>query len=231
MLTPAGIGKLYQQFQSPISAFDCGDKCAPYNLSGVPFCCDTRHAVPTAYDVEWEYLEANTDLWHVWQAQNPSETKRLLAEKPEGQVLIECLGHRACQRQFRSVTCRAFPFFPYIDQQGQFIGLAYYWEFEDRCWIISHLGAVTPTYLGEFIAAFESLFDLRPQEMDNFRYHSMMIRRVFGRRHRAILLLHRNGRIYKITPRNGRQRRVPMDQLPTFGRYRIAAQLPFPDEE
>jgi hypothetical protein len=231
MLTAAETGKLYQLFQSPITTFDCGDKCAPYNESGVPFCCDTRHAVPTAYDVEWEYLVANTDLWHEWQSDDPLETNRMLSEKPEGQVLIECLGHKACQRQFRSITCRAFPFFPYIDQNGRFIGMTYYWEYEDRCWVVSHLDTVTSNYLEEFVRAFERLFELRPQEKENFRYHSIVMRRIFGRRHRSIFLLHRNGKYYKITPRNGRLRRVATAHLPAFGPYRIATQLPFPGEE
>src|SRR5512139_2810489 len=104
MLSPGEIASLYNSFQAPISAINCGDKCAPYNESGVPFCCDTRHAVPTAYDVEWEYLRTNTDLWHEWHANDPRETDRLRSQKPEGQVLIECLGHQSCQRQFRSIT-------------------------------------------------------------------------------------------------------------------------------
>lgn len=229
MLT-VDIESLYKTFQAPISAINCGDKCAPYNESGVPFCCDTRHAVPTAYDIEWDYLRENTDLWHEWLADDPAETERLQREKPEGQVLIECLGHRSCQRQFRSITCRAFPFFPYIDHKGLFLGMTYYWEYENRCWVVSNLDVVTPEYLHEFTAAFDRLFELRPQERENFRYHSVVMRRIFGRSHRAILLLHRNGFLYKISPHTGRLRKILTDQLPAFGPYRIAARLPFPDE-
>ncbi len=226
----ADFGALYARFQAPISVFDCGEKCAPYNEYGAPFCCDSSHAVPTAYQAEWDYLQSSTGLWHLWDADDPAETARLRAETPNGQVLIECLGHALCQRDFRSITCRAFPFFPYITRKGEFIGLSYYWQYEDRCWVISNLHTVTLEYRAQFIAVYDHIFGCMPQELANFRYHSTVMRRVFGRRKRAIPVLHRNGNVYKITPRNGRMRRVNAESLPKFGPYKIAAMMPFPDE-
>jgi hypothetical protein len=126
------IKLLYKGFYSPITTFDCGSKCAPYNEKGIPFCCDTRHAVPTAYEVEWDYLQSNTDLWHLWEVADDKEFARIRARTPAGQVLIECKGHLHCQRHFRSLTCRSFPFFPYFDKMGSFLGLSYYWEYEYR---------------------------------------------------------------------------------------------------
>ena len=222
---------LYLSFQAPIAALDCGDKCAPYNERGVPFCCDTRHAVPTAYAEEWEYLQSATDLWRPWEADDPKETARLQAQTPPGQALIACQGASLCQRGFRSITCRAFPFFPYFNKEGEFLGLSYYWDYEDRCWVISNLSVVTAEYRQQFIAAYQALFERYPEERAAFRHHSMMMRRIFGRRHRAIPLLHRNGGAYKITPRTGRMRRAAVESLPKFGPYKLAAELPFPDEE
>ena len=221
---------LYTRLRSPIAALDCGHRCSPYNENGIPFCCDTRHAVPTAYLTEWEYLQANTELWHVWQVDNPEETTRLQSQTPPGQVMIACLGPAHCQREFRSLTCRAFPFFPYFNRKGDFLGLSYYWDFEDRCWVISNLQAVTPEYWAEFIHAYDLVFERMPGERENFHHHSTVMRRIFGRRGRAISLLHRNGYAYKITPSNGRLRRVPIETLPRFGPYRVAAQMPFADE-
>ena len=220
----------YHQFQAPITTLDCGQKCAPYNENGVPFCCDTRHAVPTAYQEEWAYLTSHTDLWHPWQAETPEETQRLQNQTPTGQLLIECLGHTSCQRNFRSITCRAFPFFPYISREREFLGLSYYWEYEDRCWVISNLQMLTSEYLSQFIQAYDHLFKHMPQELENFHHHSTVMRRIFGRWKRAILLLHRNGFVYKLTPRNGRMRRVPIESLSKFGPYRVAAKMPFQDE-
>ena len=222
--------QLYKGFNQPISALDCGQKCSPYNENGKPFCCDTRHAVPTVYTEEWVYLQENTDLWHLWRGETAKETARLQAEKPEDQELVECKGHLLCQRTFRSITCRAFPFFPYLDRAGNFLGITYYWAYEDRCWVISHLDVVSVEYLNEFVSTFEVLFAERPQDYENFKYHSMIMRRIFGRKHQSIPLLHRNGNYYKVTPRNGRLRRVQKDQLPKFGPYKIAAKLRFADE-
>ena len=221
---------LYSRFDPPITHQDCGRKCAPYNEYGVPFCCDTNHAIPTAYQAEWCYLQTNTGLWHLWDSCDRGETARLQADTPEGQVLIECQGHDHCQRGYRSITCRAFPFFPYITKLGAFIGLAYYWQYEDRCWVISNLDQVTPAYRAAFITAYDDIFVRYPLEIENFRYHSIVMRRVFGRRKRTISLLHRNGKNYKVSPGNGRLRRAEANFLPKFGPYAIASLMPFPEE-
>jgi hypothetical protein len=227
---PEDFSTLYSSFQAPIAAMDCGTKCAPYNLRGVPFCCDTRHAIPTAYQAEWDYLQANTDLWHLWLSDASRKAATLRSSVPAGQVPIECLGHRLCQRNFRSITCRSFPFFPYITRENEFVGMSYYWEYEDRCWVISHLSRVTPGYLAEFMRAYDRLFKLIPEELANFRHHSNVMRRHFGGLNRAIPLLHRNGVYYKVTPRNGRMRRVDPSSLPKYGPYLIAELLRFPGE-
>jgi hypothetical protein len=224
------FAQVYARFQAPIAALDCGSKCAPYNVRGVPFCCDTGHAVPTAYQAEWGYLQANTDLWHAWQAEDPKETTRLQAQTPHGQTLIACQGHTRCQRGFRALTCRAFPFFPYITKEGRFIGLSYYWEYEDRCWVISNLQAVSQEYRDQFITAYDLLFQHMPDEHENFLRHSAQMRRTFIRWRRAVPLLHRNGRAYKISPHSERMRKVPVESLPKFGLYLLAAEMPFPGE-
>ena len=221
---------LYACFHAPIAYVDCGQRCAPYNEGDAPFCCDTRHAVPAAYLVEWEYLEQHTDLWHVWEGKTPELTEQLRAQAPDGQVLIECKGYSLCQRDFRSLTCRAFPFFPYITRQGQFVGLSCYWEYEQCCWVINNLQVVSPLYVEQFVQAFDWLFTRMPDELTLFQHFSRRMRRVFGRRHRLIPLFHRDGRFYKISPRDGRLRRSAPEKYPKSGVYKIAASLPFPDE-
>ncbi len=224
-LEPDFFETLYHLFSAPIAALDCGQKCAPYNEHGIPFCCDIRRAVPAAYLAEWEYLRSHTDLWREWD-----EDPRLVSQAPPNQRLIQCLGHQACQRGFRAVTCRSFPFFPYFDRERQFIGLSTYWEYEDHCWVISNLAEVTPVYLNEFVAAYESLFQAAPEEIETFFHHSKRMRRRFGQLRRAIPLLHRNGHTYKVAPNNGRLRRVPAEKMPRFGPYRVATRLKFPGE-
>ena len=229
-MDPIQFTSLYQRFDAPIGVMNCGERCAPYNERGVPFCCDTRHAVPSAYAVEWQYLQANTTLWHEYGSGDVKHLAKLRRELPDDQVLIECLGHRFCQRDYRSIVCRSFPFFPYITRQGEFIGFSYYWEYEERCWVINNLSKVSLEFRVQFINAYEEIFQFYPEELENFRGFSTYMRRVFGHRRRAIPLYHRNGSFYKITPRNGRMRRTRVENLPTYGPYRIAAELPFPDE-
>jgi len=228
--TKVDVQTLYHIFHLPILELDCGDKCSPYNEGRIPFCCDTRHAVPAAYDEEWEYLQDNTTLWHIWRSSEEAENKRLHAQCPPGQVLIECQGHQLCQRDYRTLTCRSFPFFPYISRENDFLGLSYYWEYEDRCWVLSHLDQVSHTYRLAFMEAYTGLFDQNPTEFSNYRYHAIIMRRIFGRKGRAVPLLHRNGKNYKVTPRSGRMRLVQPGQFPMHGPYQIAETLPFEDE-
>jgi hypothetical protein len=221
----------YARFKSPMTALDCGEKCAPYNENSEPFCCDTHNAVPTAFQEEWQYLQANTELWHAWQADDPSLTARLQAQTPPGQVLIACLGASLCQRNYRALTCRAFPFFPYISSGGNFIGLSYYWDYEDRCWVISNLDKVSLQYRADFVAVYDELFENKPQEKETYNHFSAMMRRTFASRRRAIPLLHRNGSTYKLSPSKETMRRVRKESLPKYGPYQISDQLPFPGEE
>ncbi len=225
------IADLYRRFWEPLADVDCGAHCAPYNERGIPFCCNTRHAVPALYIEEWLYLKERTDLWHPWQGRTLMETQRLAKETPDGMILMACKGPAYCQREYRSLTCRAFPFYPYFTREGKFIGMTYYWEYEEQCWVISNLHVVRDEFRSQFMAAFDALFDQRPEEQESYRALSTTMRRVFGRRRRAIPILHRNGGVYKVTPRNGRMRRVEARDLPAFGPYRISRLLPFPDEE
>lgn len=231
MLNIINFKDFYCRFNSTITSIDCGEKCAPHNDYGVPFCCDTKHAVPTIYDDEWLYLKNNSKLWHFWENPNIEESIRLKEETPIGQVLLECLGHHQCQRGYRSITCRAFPFYPYITLEGEFIGISYYWQYEDRCWVISNLGMVTKSFLDEFVNAYNKIFNTYPHELASFRYHAIIMRRVFGRRKRPIPLLHKNGYFYKITPKNGRLRKTDPTTFSKHGPYKITALMPFPDEE
>lgn len=221
---------IYGGFDAPISAFDCGKKCAPYNERGVPFCCDTQHAVPAVYDDEWAYLQANTDLWHAWQPDNPLEFERVRAETPDHMTLVACQGHTLCQRGFRSVACRAFPFFPYLTSEQEFIGLTYYWEYESACWVISNLDQVSDSYIQQFVNTFDRIFALKSEERQSYGRQSLNMRRVFARAGRSIPLLHREGGVYKLSARTGRMRQISPEHLPKYGPYEIARQLPFPDE-
>jgi hypothetical protein len=223
-LGPADIQSLYAGFNSPIAELDCGKKCAPHNPSGKPFCCDICHAVPAAYKSEWDYLEHNTNLWHAWRGDectetNPNDVHRLKADTPKNMVLLACLGPSRCEREFRALSCRQFPFFPYVTSDYRFIGLAYEWQFESVCWVISNLGEVTQRYREEFVRTYDKLFALFQEEFQQYAYHSQGMRAEFMKRRRRFPLLHRNGGFYLVSAGSERLERVEPDHFPHFGAY------------
>jgi hypothetical protein len=216
--------QLYDGFDASMTDVDCGKMCAPHNPSGKPFCCDICHAVPAVYREEWDFLRPRTELWQEYRGDECTEKTvdpaTLLANTPEHMLLLACQGPAHCQRDFRAVSCRQFPFFPYISVDYRFIGLAYEWEFEETCWVISNLGRVTDVYRREFVATYDALFEQYPQDFDSYAILSDQMRAHFIEQRRRIPLLHRNGGYYLVSPASGRRRRVKVENLPKFGVYK-----------
>ncbi len=217
------IRNLYDHFDAPIANLDCGTMCAPHNPSGKPFCCDICHAVPVGYHQEWDYVQQHTDLWHKWRGDEcplePCDPALLLEETPEHLTLLACKGPAFCQREYRSTSCRQFPFFPYVTADYRFLGLAYYWDFEPLCWVISNLGSVTDTYRREFIATYDQIFALWQEEFDSYAAMSEEMREAFTAQKRRIPILHRNGGYYLLSPGSERIQRVTTGQFRRFGPY------------
>jgi hypothetical protein len=216
--------QLYDGFDAPMTPFDCGQKCAPHNPNRIPFCCDICHAVPAAYHSEWEYLQVNTDLWHAWRGdecpQDPGDPADLRAETPDHMLLLACKGPAHCQREYRAVSCRQFPFFPYITSRDRFIGLAYEWEFEATCWVIHNLETVTQAYRREFVDTYDRLFAQSEDYFDGYAQLSAEMRQHFAERKRRIPVLHRNGGYYLLSPGSERLRRVAAFSQPVPELYR-----------
>lgn len=224
--------QLYDRFNASVTDIDCGSMCAPHNPSGKPFCCDICHAVPATYHQEWAYLQAHTNLWHEWRGDecpgDAGDPAVLRAETPDPMRLLACLGPDRCQRDFRALSCRQFPFFPYITAQDRFIGLAYEWSFEPVCWVISNLRRVTAQYRREFIQTYDELFNRWPDEYESYAALSEEMRVYFAAQKRRIPILHRNGGDYLLSPASERLRRVkPEAATPgafrQFGPYRVKA--------
>jgi hypothetical protein len=218
----ADIRAFYDSFDATISALDCGQKCALNNPGGKPFCCDICHAIPAAYQEEWAYLQKSTGLWHTWlgsecESSGKDEHDRLLAETPGNMLLLACLGPADCQRAFRALSCRQFPFFPYITGDDRFIWLACDWEFENVCWVINNLDAVTETYRHQFVETHDQLFAFSQEAFESYQIHSELMRAHFANAHRRIALLHRNGGNYLVSPGSERMARVAVKRRVTVG--------------
>ena len=215
--------KIYQKFSSPINERDCGQECSKFNLNNIPFCCDLSFAIPAAYHDEWQYLKKNTDLWRVWKVEDlPIDeigSDTICEDVPENMLLLACKGVSCCQRDFRALGCRQFPFFPYITNDFRFIGLAYEWEFENKCWVISHLDQVSDPYRQEFVLTFDEIFNLWPEEMESYAIKSEEMRKIFKERKQRIPILHRNGKNYLISPKNERINITPSTKFKKFNPY------------
>jgi hypothetical protein len=217
------VRSLYDAFDAPVTDFDCGGKCAPFNPSGKPFCCDICHAVPVAYKQEWDYVQPRTKLWHLWHGDecpdDPVDPASLAAETPGHLLLLACKGPAFCEREYRSTSCRQFPFFPYVTEDYRFIGLAYEWEFENTCWVISHLESVTERYRREFVKFYDDMFCTMPDEFESYAALSEDMREAFKEKKRRIPILHRNGGLYLLSPASERLTRTEFGDLKKFGPY------------
>jgi hypothetical protein len=100
-----------------------------------------------------------------------------------------------------------------------FLGLAYNWEFEEQCWVISNLGEVTGEYHQNFVQIYDKFFSQWPQELDHYANRSKQMRAHYIDQKRSIFLLHRDGGFFLIRPLNERIRSVDPMRLPKFGPY------------
>lgn len=222
-LNPDEILALYNGFDAPIARLDCGLKCTPHNPGGKPFCCDICQAVPAAHTSEWSALQTRTQLWHVWREDECSTAPTNRAEMedslPDGMILLACLGPQVCEREYRLLSCRQFPFFPYVTSDYRFLGLSYDWLFENKCWVISNLAQVTPAYRTQFISTYDRLFALFQDEFESYALRSQEMREIFAKQRRRIPLLHRNGGYHLISPASEQARRINAESLPGFAPY------------
>lgn len=214
--TKKDFKKIYDMFSAPIAKkLDCGRICAPLN-DGVPVCCSTENAIPIVENEEWDLLKSRTDLWSEFKPFD-KESKKIVKELPDSACAVECKGVAFCERDNRSLACRSFPFFPYFTKDGELIGLAYYWTFEDRCWVISNVQVADKKFVTEMIEAYEFLFDQDEEQYEAYYEESATMRRVFSKRNQPIQIVGRDMDYFLVLPKSG-GRVVPTDKsafLPT----------------
>jgi len=214
---PELYSRMYDAFQAPVCRVDCGRKCAPHN-NGQPVCCTTEHAIPIVDKREWQLLRSRTKLWRPYRPVG-ADGRQVVEDLHADCRAIECKGAAHCERDNRSMSCRTFPFFPYITRQGEFAALAYYWTFEDRCWVMSNLGVVERDFVRQFITAYEMVFEHEPLEFESLKEHSAAMRRVFTRWNRIIPLIGREGGYFAVEPRTHIIRPATLDEFPKHAPY------------
>jgi hypothetical protein len=223
--------ELYRGFSLPLGEIDCGERCGPFNDYGVPVCCDINILVPSAFKEEWSYLKASTDLWCPWHHPPGLAEEEMELDLQEGQVLLQCQGYQRCQREFRTITCRAFPFFPYRTAAGEFSGLAYYREFREQCWIISNLSQVSQAYKDQFRVTFQELFRLYPEIKEEYSDFSLYMREKSASMGEQLVLLDFSGAVQLIDPVNEKATSCHYHELEAFGPFQVTREMAFPDEK
>jgi len=212
--------KIYKDFTADISkTFDCGRFCAPLN-GGEPVCCDHGHAIPAASPAEWKVMKKRTDMWTRHKPVDDPQAMKEVREIEETCRAIVCKGARHCERDNRLMACRSFPFFPYMTKEGDVVGLAFYWGFADRCWVMSNLHIVEKKYAKQFTAAYEMLIFADEGEKLAFMEQSANMRRIYSRKKEPIPLIGRKGEFLQVLPKSG-GKIVPADpaDYPKHGPY------------
>ena len=201
---------IYDMFSAAIATkLDCGRICAPLN-NGSPVCCSTENAIPIVENEEWKLLKSRTDLWKPFKPFD-KVTKKIVKDLPDTACAVECKCAVFCERDNRSLACRSFPFFPYFTKGGDLIGLAYYWVFEDRCWVISNVHVADKKFVTEMIAAYEYLFEKDEEQYEAYYDESATMRRVFSKRNQPIQIIGRNMEYLLVLPKSG-GRVIPTDK-------------------
>ena len=193
---------IYDKFSAPIAKkLDCGRICAPLN-DGIPVCCSTENAIPIVEDEEWKLLNSRTDLWKPFEPFDKA-SKKIVKELAKTTCAIECKGVAFCERDNRSLACRSFPYFPYFTKEGELIGLATYWTFEDRCWVISNVEVADKKFVSEMIEAYEYLFDVDEEQYEAYYEESATMRRVFSKRNEPIQIIGCGMKYFFVLPKSG----------------------------
>jgi len=205
---------IFDFFDAPVMQVDCGKKCAPLN-GGEPVCCDAHNAIPIVQKAEWKVLRARTKMWRAFKPFDAT-SQDIVDELSSSCKAVECRGARHCERDNRSLACRTFPFFPYFTKEGEILGLTYYWDFDDRCWVISNLAMVEQPFIDQFLEAYEILFADDPGERDVFVRYSATMRRVFSRKKRDIPVIGRGREYYLVKPKGAGIERVKAERMPAF---------------
>lgn len=216
-LTPEDFARLYRRFNASVCKFDCGKKCAPLN-DGTPVCCSTQDAVPVVHKAEFKLLRGRTDLWRRFTPYD-APTRKIVGDLTTSSCAIECKGAAFCERENRTIACRAFPFFPYVTRERQVLGLSIYWIFEDRCWMMSNLQLVEKTFIDECLDTWRAIFAKDQEEWQTYIEYSATMRRVFSRWGRSIPVLDPQARLLLVDPTTGVARRGRNDAYPKYGPF------------
>lgn len=201
-VSPADIEGLLRTLRAPVTSFDCGTLCAGNN-GGVPVCCHAEQVLPVLYRAELALLQKRSDLWRRHVPKGDDAPLRAAARTCD--VFAVCKGHQHCERDNRSLACRTFPFEPYLDQDANFVGIVFAYDFAHLCPLITSGHEISPRFITQCCTMWERLFALDADERAFYAGCSRTLRRQFGRRHEPIPVFTKTGVVVCDTSRRRRR--------------------------
>jgi len=164
-LTDEKLKHLYRMLSVRMTDFDCGKWCAPRN-NGIPYCCDGKKVLPVLFKDEYRWHRQQGGFWHKLHVKTKAD-KRLVEESCSYNVFALCPGVRDCRRTLRSLTCRLFPFEPFLDSRGSVMGLVYQSSESGCCPLMGKPQHIyIRKYIRNAIRVWQELVDTFPEEKD-----------------------------------------------------------------
>ena len=144
------------------------------------------------YKKEYQVLRARSDLWRPFRPETKQQ-RELGDDMRACDRLCECKGVAHCERDNRSLACRTFPLEPYLDHDGELVGLVWNMDFEGTCPLVASKHKVRPEYIEQALSMWEKAFSWAPAEREFYFGHSKTMRRSFGQKRRMIPVFTRSG--------------------------------------
>ncbi|MCX6113527.1 MAG: hypothetical protein NTY22_09685 [Proteobacteria bacterium] len=142
--------------------------------------------IPVLYTSEYEYISARCKLWKKFIPDSKSDM-HLMDDCGYDDIMAVCRGHKNCDRKYRSFVCRTFPFYPFISENGIFMGMTYNYDFEGKCNIVNNHSVINKEYIKRFIEAWNYMFSIDEME---FEAHYNLCRDIEKKRKRERKPLH-----------------------------------------
>ena len=177
---------IYKGFSASATKIDCGSLCAGNN-GGVPVCCSNNLHVPLLFSTELQWHIQNKNSMWKKRVSKTKLDKKQEAECSDHLVYCHCDGARHCKRSKRSLTCRFFPFEPYISEGGVLIGITYMYRAKKDCPLIDNPDAgISKAYIRQAIKTWKLVFEQFPEEFDLYYENSRMLQRSFKRKQQTL---------------------------------------------
>jgi hypothetical protein len=203
-LTEPQVATLLRTLTAPVTKFDCGTLCAPGN-GGVPVCCHAPSILPVLYKAELALLQKRSELWR--QHVPTGADAPLLQAARKCDVFAVCKGHTQCERDNRALACRTFPFEPYLDHDGHFVGIVFAYDMAHLCPLITSAHEIEADFVTQCCAMWRQLFASDDDERRFYAGLSCTLRRQFGRRGEACPVWTERGVLACPTSRRAKHRR------------------------